>query len=104
MSQNLQSENAAQSINPLLQALRIEDQLARQKEIEGILEEFNEDKAVSLLFDALLKSPGSESRKLIVVELAKIGSAKAVEMLEAIMTDDYDPEVQGRAVEALKQV
>jgi signal transduction histidine kinase len=87
-----------------LQALRLKDQLARQKEIVRILEGFDEDKAVSLLFDALLKSPDSESRKRIVEELTNIGSAKAVEVLEAIMRDDFDPEVQHEAVSALRQI
>lgn len=104
MARNLQTENAVQGINSLLQALRLEDYLARRKEIAGILKELNEDKAVSLLFGALLKSPDSESRKRIVEELTDIGSAKAVEVLKAIMTGDFDPEVQGEAVEALKQI
>ena len=104
MARNLQVENDAQGINPLLRALQLEDQLASQKEIAGILKEFNQDKAITLLFDALLKSPNSEARKLIIKELAKIGSSKAVEILESIMTDDYDPEVQREAVEALRQI
>ncbi len=104
MAQNLQSENAAQDINPLLQAFLLEDHLARQKEIDGILKEFDEDKSVSLLFAVLLKSPDSESRKQVVEELAKIGSAKAVEVLETIMTHDFDPEVRREAVGALKRI
>ena len=104
MTRNLQSENASQSINPLLQALRLEDQSARQKEIDGILKEFDEDKVASLLFAALLKSPESESRRRVVEELAKIGSAKAIELLESIMTDDYDSEVQHSAIEALRRI
>ncbi len=104
MAQNLQSEKAVQGINPLLQALRLEDYLARQKEIAGILKEFDEDKAVSLLFDALLKSPDREARERIVEELVKIGSAKSVEALETIATHDFDPEVRREAVKALKQL
>jgi signal transduction histidine kinase len=104
MARNLQSQNTAQAINPLLQAIRLEDQLARQKEIAYILKKFDKDRAVSLLFDALLKSPDSESRKRIAEELVKIGSDKAVEMLETIMTHDFDPEVQREAIKALRQI
>src|SRR5947209_12836847 len=104
MARNLQSKNAAQEINPLLQALHLEDRVARQKEIAEILKELDEDKAAALLFDALLKSPDSESRERIIGELANIGSAKAVEVLEAIATDDFDPEVRREAVDALKQI
>ncbi|MGI8996701.1 MAG: HEAT repeat domain-containing protein [Pyrinomonadaceae bacterium] len=104
MARNLQKEDASQSTSSLLQALRLEDQLARQKESAEILKEFDEGKTLSLLFDALLKSPDSESRKRIVEELTKIGSAKAVEMLATIMTHDFDPEVQRAAVEALRQI
>lgn len=104
MARNLQSKNAAQGVNPLLQALRLEDPLARQKEIAGILKECDEDKVASLLFGALLKSPDGESRKRIVEELVKIGSAKAVEVLEIIMSGDFDPEVQREAIEALKHL
>lgn len=104
MARNLQTENTALGINPLLQVLQLEDQFLRQQEITEILKEFDEDKAVTLLFDALLKSPNGESRKQIIEELSKIGSVKAVEVLETIMTDDFDPEVQREAVEALRQV
>ncbi|MDT5272960.1 MAG: two-component system, NtrC family, sensor histidine kinase HydH [Acidobacteriota bacterium] len=102
--QNLQSEDTPQSVNQLLQALRLDDLLTRQKEIAGILKEFDEDKAASLLFGALLKSPNSEFRKRIVEELAQIASTKAVELLEAIMKDDFAPDVQHQAFEALKRV
>lgn len=104
MTQNLQSTDADQSVSPLLQALRLEDQLARQKEIAEILKAFDEDKQVSVLFAALLKSPESESRKGIIEELSRIGSDKAVELLGSIMTDDFDPEVQREAMEALRHI
>ena len=104
MTRNLQSAHASQSIDPLLQALRLEDQISRQKELDGILKELDEDKVASLLFAALLRSPESESRKRVVEELSKNGSAKAFEILESIMKDDYDPEVQHAAIEALRQI
>ena len=47
MARNLQSKNAAQEINPLLQALHLEDRVARQKEIAEILKELDEDKAAA---------------------------------------------------------
>jgi len=104
MAQDLQSKKTTHSVNPLLQALQLEDQIASHKEIAGILEEFDEKKSVALFFDALLKSPDQKSRKRIVKELVTIGSAKAVEMLEQIMNHDFDPEVQREAVEALRQI
>ncbi len=104
MARNLQKGHTTQDLNPLLQALHLEDQLARQTEVAGILKELDEDKAVSLFFAALLKSPHSESRERIVEELANIGSPKAVELLASIMTDDYDPKVQHAAIEALRRI
>src|SRR6266850_347504 len=104
MAQNLQHEGATQSANPLLHALRVEDRLERHKEIAGILEDLDEDKAVTLLFDALLKSLNDESRKRVVEELARIGSEKAVELLGSITTDDFDPDVQREALEALRMI
>jgi len=104
MARNLQRANTTQDLNPLLQALQVEDQVARQTEVAGILKKLDEDKAVLLLFAALLKSPDSESRKRIVQELANIGSAKAIELLESIMTDDFDSRVQHEAVEALRRI
>src|SRR6267142_6055291 len=102
MAQKLESHEATTTVNPLLKALELEDQLTRQKELAQILGKFDEDKAVALLFDALLKSINSDSRKRIVEELARIGSRTAVELLGSVMTDDFDPEVQGAAVEALQ--
>lgn len=104
MTHDLQRANRTQDLNPLLQALHLEDQLARQTKVAGILKELDEDKAVSLLFAAMLKSPDSESRERIVQELANIGSPKAVELLESIMTDDFDSRVQHEAIEALRQI
>jgi signal transduction histidine kinase len=104
MTHNLQRADTTQDLSQLLQALHLENQLSRQTEVAEILKSLSEDKAVSLLFAALLKSPDSESRERIVQELAKIGSHKAVELLESIMTDDFDPKVQHEAIRALKQV
>jgi len=104
MVRNLQRANTTQNLNPLLQALHVEDQVARQTEVARILKELDEDKAVSLLFAALLKSFDSEARERIVQELANIGSAKAIELLESIMTDDFDSRVRHEAVEALRRI
>jgi signal transduction histidine kinase len=104
MARNLQRANTTQNLNPLLQALHMEDQVARQTEVARILKELDEDKAVSLLLAALLKSFDSEARERIVQELANIGSAKAIELLESIMTDDFDSRVQHEAVEALRRI
>lgn len=105
MAQNLKIDNAAQRLNPLLQALRLEDQSSRQKGFAEILHECDADGAVSLISDALWKSSDSDSRQVLVEELAKLGSAKAVELLETVMTDNYfDPGVQRKAAEALGQV
>ena len=104
MAQKLESHEDTPTVNPLLKAVELEDQFARQKEVAQILGEFDEAKAVALLFDALLKSINSDSRKRVVEELARIGSPKAVELLGSVMTDDFDPDVQGAAVEALKMI
>jgi signal transduction histidine kinase len=104
MAQNLQQEGSTQSTNALLTALGVEDKLARQKEIAEILDELSEDKAVTLLFDALLKSVNNESRGRVVEELARLGSPNAVELLKSIMTDDFDSAVRRRALEALRQI
>ena len=104
MTHNLQRADTPQDLNPLLKALHLEDQLSRRTEVAEILKEFGEDRAVSLLFAALLKSPDSEARERIVEELANIGSPKAVELLESIMRDDYDSKVQHAAIKALRRI
>lgn len=104
MAQNLQRNGSIQPTNTLLQALSVEDQLARDKQIAKILDELNEDKAVTLLFDALLKSVNTEPRKRVVEQLTQIGSVRAVELLGSIMTDDFDPEVQSEALEGLRAI
>lgn len=104
MVQNLQPKDANQGSNPLFPALRVEDQIARHEKIAEILSQLGEDKAITLLSDALLKSVNNESRKRVVEELARIGTPKAVELLGSIMTDEFEPEVQQAAIERLRGI
>jgi signal transduction histidine kinase len=103
MAQNLHKE-IVQEANPLLPALKVEDKVECHQQVAGILDQLDEDMQVSLLFDALLKSINNESRKLIVGELTRIGTPKAVELLGSIVTDDFDPEVWRQALEGLRTI
>src|SRR5712691_8077606 len=98
MAQNLHKE-AIRGANPLLPALNVDDKAARHKQVAEILDRLDEDRQITLLFDALLKSVNSESRKRIVEELTRIGNPKAVELLGSIMTDDFELEVQQKALQ-----
>ena len=97
MAQNLHKE-IIRDANPLLPALKVEDKAKCHEQVAGILDQLDEDKQVTLLFDALLKSLNSESRKRIVGELTRIGTSKAVELLASIMTDDFEPEIQHETI------
>ncbi|PYS57670.1 MAG: hypothetical protein DMF74_25455, partial [Acidobacteria bacterium] len=79
MAQNLHKE-IIRDANPLLPALKVEDKAKCHEQVAGILDQLDEDKQVTLLFDALLKSLNIESRKRIVGELTRIGTSKAVEL------------------------
>ena len=103
MAQNLHKE-IIRDANPLLPALKVEDKAKCHEQVAGILDQLDEDKQVTLLFDALLKSLNSESRKRIVGELTRIGTSKAVELLASIMTDDFEPEIQHAALEGLRVI
>ena len=103
MAQNLHKE-IVRDANPLLPALKVEDKVECHEQVAGILDQLDEDKQVTLLFDALLKSINNESRKRIVEELTRIGNPKAVELLGSIMTDDFEPEIQLAAVQALRAI
>ncbi len=103
MAQNLHKE-IVRDANPLLPALKVEDKVECHEQVAGILDQLDEDKQVTLLFDALLKSINNESRKRIVGELTRIGTPKAVELLGSIVTDDFEPDVQQAALEGLRAI
>src|SRR5712692_2582280 len=103
MAQNLQKETVRDA-NPLLLALKVEDKGACHEQVAGILSQLDEDKQVALLFDALLKSLNSESRKRMDGELSRSGSRKAVELMGRRMTEELETEVQHAALEGLGAV
>jgi signal transduction histidine kinase len=104
MVRNLEAVDAPQSANPVLEALQNQNLGDLETKLTEILAALRDEKAVTLLFDSLLKSPSSESRRHIVKALAAIGSDRAVEVLGSVMQHDFDPEIKQVAVKALANV
>lgn len=103
MAQNLHKEQV-ESSNTLISALNVEDKIVSREQVTEILDPLNEENQVTLLFDALLKSPNTQARNRIVEELTRIGNPKAVELLGSIMADDFEPQVQEAALQGLRTV